>query len=276
MKRSLLLGLVLLAACRPADDTHEGIAVGNPGLVSMALATSSGFTLTRAELPIDWVGYASCSGSDRLASLDRTDLVVPATAAIPQGSWCGFVVALSGAATLEADWSEGGASGTLQATFTLSDVELQAVETIEVIDSTTLAIELASPDWLDPAALGLADGVDRVITGDDPEADLLRAALGDESAVFDDPDGSGLVESEERSVGAIALPGDVQFSEAVAGVSSDAEGAAGCSCSSSEANPPTLLLWLLLSLLGYRGRRHTDGGAPATSAKTRENVGSEE
>ena len=114
MKRSLLLGLVLLAACRPPDDTHEGIAVGNPGLVSMALATSSGFSLTRAELPIDWVGYASCGGSDRLASVDRTDLVVPATAAIPQGSWCGFVVALSGAATLEADWSEGVASGTLQ------------------------------------------------------------------------------------------------------------------------------------------------------------------
>ncbi|MCO4768696.1 MAG: hypothetical protein KDA24_01605 [Deltaproteobacteria bacterium] len=261
----------LLAACvtDPADDTHEGIAVGNPGVVAMSLAAADGFNITKAELPVQWVGFAACSGTDVTTPVGgTTDLALaPLSVSIPAGAWCGVVVRFSGDAALEASWEDGVEAGTMEATVLLGDVELVVVDTALAVDEdTALALELASPDWLNPAALGLLDGALTTITTESPAHAVLVDAVVEESALFDDLDGSGLVDLPERDAGALALPGQIALNpdagsgDAVAGLSS------GCSCSTGEGRGGWgLALLLLLPLLR---RRVSRGAGRATRSRT--------
>lgn len=258
MTRRLLLAALLLAVgCgEPQDNTHEGIAVGNPGVVSMSLAEADTFTFTEASLPVDWVGFADCEGGARFVYPADADLAVtPLSLQAPAGEWCGIQVAFQGTATLAADWDDGVGTGSLSATLELADVGLQVVDARQTIDEDTeLALELASPDWLDPGALGLADGVDLVIDIDDPEHGVIVAAIVDESAVFADEDGSGRVETAERDAGALALPATLGLNPDVGGATADAAGmSSGCSCASGGSAPS--LGWAVLLLLAVVRRR---------------------
>ena len=256
------LALLGLGCVPPDDEQNQGIAVGNPGVVALSLAAAEGFVWTAADASVSALGFASCGSGDTLrdvaGTLDLRD--GPALLPFPAGSWCGLLVRFDGPLTIAASWSEAGASGTLTATLTVPEVTLGALAgTLAVDAGTAWALELASPDWLDAGALGLTDGVDLVVTEESPEHATLVAALTDETALFDDGDGSGLIEAPERDAGPAALPMELAFNlEPVAGVSSDASGGAGCALAPAPTGPLGILLLLVSGSLVSRrstGRR---------------------
>jgi|GEM_PF-1444387 len=264
MQRLVYLALAAFFACGgcadPATDTHEGIAVGNPGVMALTLADSEDFTVTEAALPVAWVGFASCEGADRIATLGGTqDFVAgPLLVEAPAGSWCGVVVRFSGEAAFAATWDDGVSTGTLGGALTQVELGFQPIDGPLVVDEdTALVLELGSPGWLDAAALGLEDGEDVVLDAEAPEHAVLVAALADESAVFDDPDGSGELDPPERNAGAVALPAQIQFNEGVvSGLTGDSS-SSGCSCESAPS-PGGWAAWLLLLLaLGVRRTRRS-------------------
>lgn len=260
MKRANVILFALLVGCvPPEEEENQGIAVGNPGVVSMSLAECDEFTVTFAEAPLQALGWASCDSTDRLDELYATlDLATgPEALDFPAGDWCGVVVRLDGPLELELDWDDGTSQGSLVASITLPELTLGAVDgPLAVDDTTAWALELASPDWLDPAALGLADGLDLTITAEDDEHELLVAAFTDETALFDDLDASGLVETPERDEGAVALPMQIAFNPDPYGGSADAAGySTACSCEQDAAGSSTWAIALLLSLGLVRTRR---------------------
>ncbi len=260
MKRATVILIALLVGCvPPEEEENQGIAVGNPGVVSMSLAEADEFTVTFAEAPLQALGWASCDSTDRLDELDTTlDLASePEAMDFPAGDWCGVVVRFSGPLELELDWDDGISQGSLVATLTLPELMLGAVDgPLEVDDETSWALEFASPDWLDPDVLGLAHGVELTITAEDDEHELLVAAFTDETALFDDLDASGLVETPERDEGAVALPMQIAFNPDPYGGSADAAGyASACSCEQSAAGSSAWAIVLLLGLGLARTRR---------------------
>ena len=261
MKRlAPLLCLSLLVGCVPPDEEeNQGIAVGNPGVVAMSLAEAEEWTVTVAEASVEALGWKACSGADRLDTLQTTlDLTAePTDLSFPAGDWCGVVVRFAGPVELEATWSDGVGTGSLAATVTLPELQLGVVDDpLAVDEDTAWALELASPDWLDAAALGVSDGVD--VTVEDAEDALhavLVAAFTDETALFDDADGSGHVESAERDAGAAALPMELAFNpDPQPGGTADAAGMdPGCSCATGGSTAGGA--WMLLALLALRTRR---------------------
>ncbi len=264
MRRIHLLALALLVGCAPPEEEqNQGIAVGNPGVVSMSMAEAAGFTFTLVQAPIDALGWASCGAGDALDELATTlDLVdEPEPLPFPAGTWCGVVVRFAGPLELKATWEEGGATATLTAAVDLPDVLLGAIDGDLIVDEgTAWALELASPDWLDAGALGLADGVDLVIEVADPGHALLVAAFTDETALFHDADASGLVETEERDAGPAALPMQFAFNpDPAPGATADAAGySGGCTSGGPGSGGWT---WALLSLLVLAQRRRRSGSA---------------
>ena len=159
MKRlAPLLCLSLLVGCVPPDEEeNQGIAVGNPGVVAMSLAEAEEWTVTVAEASVEALGWKACSGADRLDTLQTTlDLTAdPTDLSFPAWDWCGVVVRFAGPVELEATWSDGAGTGSLAATVTLPELQLGVVDDpLAVDEDTAWALELASPDWLDAAALG--------------------------------------------------------------------------------------------------------------------------
>ncbi len=254
----VLVGSLAGGACAdPAESTHEGIAVGNPGVVAMSLAASPDVQVTLASLRPDWVGFAACGGQDRVVYPGGTvDLAVaPLQVDVPAGTWCGVAVRFGAGARLEASWDDGVGSGTLVADLDLPELTLRALEDgLAVDEDTMLALELGSPGWFDVQALGLVDGEEAVVAPSDPRHEVLVAALRDESALFDDLDASGLVDLPERQAGPLALPGELAFNpDVAAGLSSDSVDAAGCSAAPGGSGPG--LAWLLGLALVVLGRR---------------------
>ncbi len=253
---------LLLAGCQPApEDDNQGIAVGNPGVIAMSIAASDDVEVEAAGLRPTLVRYGTCGvGNDAtVGGGDPVDLADgPADYAFPEGTWCGVGLET---VSLEIDgrWDPGtGEQATFTLTLDLPSVVLGFVdEVLAVDDETELAFELASPGWLDAAGLGLSDGDDLVVAAGDELHDTLVASLQDESAAFDDLDGSGVVEQEERDAGPLAVPADIQFNDTYpAGMDSEASGyATGCSCGATGRSDGAPLLLLLALATWRRGRR---------------------
>ena len=266
MKRLLCLPLLLLCGCVPVDDEeNQGIAVGNPGVVAMSLAEAAEFTLVSAEASVSALGWAGCGDGDRLTAVNSTiDLLAANAVEFPEGDWCGVVVRFAGPLEIEATWTDGVGSGSLFATVEVPELQLGAVDGDLVVDEdAAFALELASPDWLDAVDLGIADGVDLVVDAESPEHTLLLAALTDETALFDDTDGSGQIEQSERDAGPAALPTELAFNpDPMPGSSADAAGMSACSCSGGGDGASGLALLLLLSA-GSLARRRSRSPRPA-------------
>ena len=197
--------------------------------------------------------YGTCGGYDEAeGGGEEADLVEgPAEYSFPAGTWCGVglqIVRLD----LVGRWApDSGEEATFTMQLDVDDVVLGFVDDVlDVDDETELAFELGSPGWLAADVLGLVDGEEQEVL---PEHDLygeLVAALQEESAAFDDLDGSGVVEELERDAGPLAIAADIQFRDpGAAGVSGDAAGyMSGCDASGG-ARPG--VGWLgLLGLLG--------------------------
>ncbi len=262
--RTLLALLItaLLAGCpQPPDDgggdgDEMGIAIGNPGVVSLSIAASEDVELVLAELPVAALEHHGCDASHALGiqdvNLDLTD--GPVAVELLPGTWCGLRVQLAEPLAIEATWAPAtGESAAISLELGASRVDLEPLDadTFTVDEQTWLALELAAPGWLDAELLDLQDG-DALVVDADHELHLpLVDAVARDSQAFDDLDNSGLAEAAERDDGPLLIGGSLSFEPAPAGMA-DVQ-SAGCSTSLLPGAEPGLLL-LLLALLGLAGR----------------------
>jgi hypothetical protein len=241
--------LALLTGCQAGIGPNEGIAVGNPGLTSMSLAVSDGMVVTAATGTVSSAQFAgeACGGADAAAALGlEVDLAQePASFEFPAGVWCGVEVRFEGGLRVEADWTgPNGEAATVVADLGLVDVSLRSSQaSLDVDEETELAMELGAPDWLDATALGLEDGDALEIDAEDPLHVALLSALTTDSRMYDDADGNGLVEDDERQLGALAVAGELAFYANAVGMDSSEQ-----SCSVADGGGG--LGWLLLLLAG--------------------------
>ncbi len=262
MKRDLLLlmlvGLVV-AGCPPVDGEDDpqdrGIAVGNPGLVSTSLALTTDVELDAVLVDIDHLRMARCGGGEHTESGGEADLVeAPLDIIVPSMPLCGLRAQLADVLHIEATWtSEGGDSATVVLDLDVGVLDLVPVDDIALsTDDADFGLELAAPHWLDPTLLGLVDGVELVVGPGDALHDDLVAAVAEDSAMFDDPDGSGAIDEVEREDGPLAIAGEITFEESPVGLE-DSDAAygmsEGCSCSSPGRVPRRSLA--LAVLVGF-------------------------
>ncbi len=247
------LSLLLLGCTPEADDErNEGIAVGNPGLLSVSLAVTADVDVTRADLDVTTLEFGGCGGYGAEVGGAADLALEPAAFAIDAGRWCGVRLNLGAPLVVEASWGTSAIALTLDA----DEITVGAAASFDVDEETELAFEIGMPEWLDPVALGMTDGEDLVVGPGDDLHDELVAALHGDSALFDDLDGSGDVGGDERDAGPLAL-GDVEFTIE----QTDAEGAypnsagyAGqaCACAASvgvgDAGAAVLLLLPLFAV----------------------------
>lgn len=237
---------LLLVGCQQ-EEPDEGIAVGNPGLTSVSMAISDSVTLTSVAGTLRRARFAGaeCGGVDVERSLDLpVDLAVePAEFAFPGGTWCGLILDFEGALAFEGTWERGARSGGVLGSPSIGSISLGAVDgVLDVDDDSELAFELAAPGWLELLVDPLEDG--ELLQDDDTHA--LHAwtveAVVDDSGLFDDGDGDGLVTEAERAVGAVATAMEVRFEPLAAyGTTADSE-ASAMSCSTGGRGLPLLLL----------------------------------
>lgn len=253
--RSVLLALLLLG-CQPAGEPNEGIAVGNPGLTSVSLAVTDSVALSSVRGSLSRVRFAGteCGGADvsRALALELDLAEGPADFDFPEGTWCGLILDLSGPLLLEGTWSDGLGSGSLSLSLAVGSVSLGAVdEALDVDGDSELAFELASPGWLDIALDGLQDGEALVVDADSALHAGLVALLSEDSQLFDDVDGDGLVAPEERDAGPVATARELRFEEAGAyATNADSGMAAACGVAGGVGSGGGL--WLLLVLAWVR------------------------
>ena len=263
----LCLALVLLG-CQPAGEPNEGIAVGNPGLTSLSLAVTDSVALASVSGSLYRVRFAGadCGGLDVSSpvSLDIDLAQEPAAFDFPGGTWCGLILDFSGPLQFEGSWNDGLGSGALDVALTVGSVSLGAVaESMEVDEESELAFELASPGWLDLALDGLQDGETVTVDAESPLHDLLVAALSDDSQLFDDLDGDGVVAPTERDEGPLATSRELRFenADAYATTSEGVGMVAACGVAGGGSGG-----WALLALLGLRRRRRIGDRGPSSAA----------
>ncbi len=253
---------LLLMGCQQEAEPDEGIAVGNPGLTSVSMAITDAVSLTSATGTLNRVRFAGaeCGGVDLTSYIDLPlDLALePADFDFPGGPWCGLILDFTGPLVLTGTWDDGVALGDVDLSLNLGSVSLGAVEdALDVDQDSELAFELAAPGWLDDALLDLADG--ETLDAEDPlEHDALVAAFADDSQLFDDGDGDGVVTEPERTTGPVATAMELRFESAGAyinGESSDAAQGLGSACGCSSGGSPALPLFLLLAVRRSRRRR---------------------
>ena len=265
----LTLALALLTACEqpvevdPGGD-EMGIAIGNPGVVSLGIAASDDLSLTLAELPLAALDHHGCSAEPATGitdvTLDLTD--GPASVELLAGTWCGLRLELADPLVVEAEWAPAtGEAATVELALEVAMVDLEPLDdgSFTVDEETELALELAAPGWLDAELLALEDGDVLVVEpGHALHLDLFGAVTED-SAAFEDLDGSGLVEQPERDAGPLLVGGDLVFEAAPAGLS-DSQYASGCSTSVAPRPDPGLLLLALALGVAALLPRHRDSG----------------
>ncbi len=258
--RWLVIALVLSLGCQQEAEPDEGIAVGNPGLTSMSMAVTDAVSLTSAAGTLNRVRFAGaeCGGVDLTSYVDLTlELALePADFDFPGGTWCGLILDFTGPLVLTGTWDDGVGAGEVDLSLNLGSVSLGAVEeTLEVDAGSELAFELAAPGWLDDALGSLADG--ETLSAEDPLLhDALVAAFADDSQLFDDGDGDGIVTEPERTVGPVATAMELRF-ESVGLYGESADSAAGLSsaCDVGAGGSAGLPLFLLLAFRRSRRRR---------------------
>lgn len=259
--RSLPLLAALVAGCS-TGQTHEGIAVGNPGNAGFALtvAEGEGFVFEAASAAVDGVTARDCDGRSRSERADRqVDLLGDDPVAAPAGTWCSAIVAFTGQLQMDGTWANSLGAGTFELQLAADDLALAWPGGLELADGDRYVLELASPGWLDAELLALADGEHFVAAAGDGTYEQLLGSVHAESALFED-DGDGQVGPQERSAGPVVVAAPAaQFA---GGVDSSQAGA-GCSAG---GRPPPVSLGLLVGALARvrRRPRSRQPGAPNT------------
>ena len=204
MRRALMLLPVL--GCQLEEPGGSGIAIGNPpgtAEARISLAEADGVSFTSLALPIVGLYLETCDPVEgRVVDLPRTVLGVRnAPIEVSAGTYCGLgLVPETDADTVLEGTADG---GTFTFTEPLGRIELFGE--VELRDGDAIVLELARPDWIEPAAFGLAAGEHVDIGGErcvaDPLCARMRASLMDQAGLYTDDDADGEVDTPERDRG---------------------------------------------------------------------------
>ncbi len=243
---SALLLAGLLVACTTPDDTHDGTAVGNPGVVAFALGETVDMDVDFAEASAGWVGVRAC-GTDEEQAIQREDPMIPLDEQIafelPLGTWCTLMlddlqVYLEGHHG-DAEPPDGG-EFMIGLNLGATQVNAGTFDGFTVSADQGFVFELGSPGWVAAEDIGLDPDNEVAIDDQAPLHEPVALAMLDRSALYSDPNTDSVVSEEERDAGAAAaVTNDVPTEP------EPLEGGGGCTAAGSG----TASLWMLLGLL---------------------------
>ncbi len=237
-----LLPLLLLLASCASDDDPNGTSVGNPGFFGMRAAQGEGVVVLDGLLPAELAIFTDCAeGEEEEVPLD--EIGMGDGFEVPGGTYCRVEIVFYddldlGLEVPELDNEDHG--------FVLPVPEIVVFDDdgFVVDDDHDVLLEVGQPGWLVDSDFELDDGDFWV---DEETEDELRAFAADSSQLFDDVDGDGELDDNEREIGPVAAGSDVELDEDD-GVRDSAP--QGCANSGSLAFFPLLLL-------GFRYRPRT-------------------
>ena len=212
VRTSLLLVCLpfLIMAC--GDPGGDGTAVGNPGLVSMAVASVHDVEIRDAVIVADSITLEGCDGtSTETVEIEGGGLGYDGGLEVPSGTWCWVwipdsLLVVDGILASVVDDDDDELDGEFYAELTLEAIQLSGPTTagFEVAEDAELVLELGSPGWTSAEELGLEEDNFVVVEGEDELHDELAERVAEGTALFDDVDGDGWVDEAERSSGLIA------------------------------------------------------------------------
>ena len=234
-----LFASLLLIGCGGSPD--GGTSVGNPGRLAMTAAPGTEVTFSGGSVPVGRMTLAPC-GDVATPSLVSDDVVAfGASIEMPVGSWCSIRMEAQGPVTFDFRVDSEGV-GEYAIELDLGEVEL-AVEgggAFSVAEGQAFVFELGSPGWLDADDLEF-DAEDNLVQDEALLTDLAEVVT-NYSGLFEDSDGDGVVDDDERDSGAVAGLGDEDDDDED---DDDGEGAgeSGCGASSGTLAVLPLLMW---------------------------------
>jgi len=262
MNRSLLaLALVPVVGCVSPSEQQDGTAVGNPGVVALALGTPADLEVDATEAVVGLATVTPC-GEGEPVEIDLGDELLDldegVEADLPGGTWCSVVleeVELTIDGRLEADPDDGEYSLLLEVgTVTLNAPSFSG---FTVDEDEEFVLELAGLDWLSAADLSLTGGATVDVEPEDALHDGLATTVADGTALYDDADGDGEVSTAERDTGTEAsVSNPTPEPDTVPG--------AGPACSASDGRATWLAL-LLAAAAGVGRRRSAPRGRNQSS-----------
>jgi len=199
----LLIGLTGGLGCSSNHDVHQGTIVGNPGDGMVSLARGADLTYAEATVRDETVLMEAClNNSDETTSPDQILQLVPVgVLEIPSGQWCGMTLLLGDLQV--SGW------GPDYSTFTLElapgQVTLNADDFFIWRDSRYL-LELGSTDWITADLLDLPGAKDVAVDSTHSLYESLNEAIASGSALYEDLNGNGELDDDEREVALAAGP----------------------------------------------------------------------
>lgn len=188
-------------ACSPTVR-DSGTIIGNPEAEPSALRVAYGTDVrTRsASVFLQAVEWADCDSQKTVVPVGETvDLLgAPSFETLP-GVWCGVVLVFEGPLVLEGVHARG-----IDVT-----LEVEAEDTVlrarggYTVGTEPLVLELAEPDWFSLDDLEVGDD-GRFLDPSSPAHDELARRVRERSSAYEDRDGDGEVNDQERAQGQVA------------------------------------------------------------------------
>lgn len=170
--------LALLVGCIPAPD--QGIAVGNPTVLSLQLANGEGVDFASATGTASMVWLSSPTEAYTLANNTTFNLISDASMEPPSGDWTALTFKFPGGVTL--------ATAELERTLPVSSL----VVTGAFSTSGSLILQLGSANWVDAATWQTASDADIAV--------LFESG----TALYSDADNDSTLDADEEAAGAVA------------------------------------------------------------------------
>lgn len=170
--------LALLVGCIPAPD--QGIAVGNPTVLSLQLANGDGVDFASATGTASMVWLTSPTETYTLANNATFNLLSDASMEPPSGDWTALTFKFPGGVTL--------ATADLERTLPVSSL----VVTGAFSTSGSLILQLGSANWVDAATWQTASDAD------------IAVLFASGTALYSDADNDSTLDADEEAAGAVA------------------------------------------------------------------------
>ena len=189
--------LLALVGCDHTGPVGEGIAVGNPGSLTIQTSRSSEAPLSAADAIIEELSLQDCAGNPvALATGIGLALDGSSSLAVPAGEWCGVSLSFDGPAAFSYEVDD----GTLALELELGTVSVDSAAF--GVDGDPLVMQLGPPDLIDPAQWDITAGETLNIDSAVVEHDELTSAIADWLVLGRDDDGDGVIDSSDTLYGA--------------------------------------------------------------------------
>lgn len=246
MKRSAILiySLACLAACTgDGGDPNEGIAIGNPGVMELAIGAAEGLEVTAALLETPELVLVDCEGEATPVPVEEDMLFLGAGVDVPSGDWC-QLHAVAAFVFIEA-WVEDEPDQVILFELGVDTLILNGPTTdgFTIGEEELLLLEILPPDWTSAAELDPQEE-ELIVEPSHPMYEGFVALVREEAALFADADGDGVVDDEERDDGLTASTAEPQEPD-------DDDATPGCSASGGGAGS-ALLLFVVAATLRRR------------------------